>query len=422
MTVADKKIRSSLGFLWLRILAGSLTFLLSVGIGFVVVSRLFEALPLSDALYWLIISAFLGWTVFRKSSQRLAVGLSAITALPCLVLWLGLDQRYEEASAQPPSIPDNAIAKFTVAPNLNIDGEDILLPTGRIGIPDIDLSTCAAQCNNKQSCVAFSFDRWRQVCYLKNKVVTPLLDPPSLTAVKNGTIPNKSKAPFKIETLFNRRFLGKPNRHTRASDYLACMAACKDDENCVAFSFLKDVGTTDNCQIFENPEQGHIADPSIDSGYKFQIPNMAALPPLAAKPAPPPPAAPKDASPPVATQAAPKEAAQAAREEAARRQAELAPATPPKEATPPLAPPILATPRKEVPPALAPPTRPTAPKGAPPPVAPRRLRPRERHPRQPRRLRPPLRYRNFLGRRQPHRGPTFCRTTSSKTVAQLEKQ
>jgi hypothetical protein len=269
MTEAKKKNRYSRGPLWLRILAGSLTFLLGVVISFVVVSQLFAS-PLSEAT------------------------------------------------------PDNAIAQFTVAPNLNIVGQDILSPTGRIGIPNIDLSTCAAQCNNNQSCVAFSFDRWKKVCYLKNKVVAPLLDPPSLTAVKNGTIPNKSKAPFKIETLPNHRFPGKPNRHTRASDYLACMAACKDDENCVAFSFLKDVGTTDNCQIFENPEQGHVADPSIDSGYKYQIRNTAALPPLA------PPAAPKGAPPPVATQAAPKEAPpslapQAAREEA---QAELAPATP----------------------------------------------------------------------------------------------
>jgi hypothetical protein len=79
MTEAKKKIRYSREPLWLRILAGSLIFLLGVVISFVVVSQLFAS-PLSDAT------------------------------------------------------PDNAIAKFTVAPNLNIDGQDILSPTGRIGI------------------------------------------------------------------------------------------------------------------------------------------------------------------------------------------------------------------------------------------------------------------------------------------------
>ena len=290
MTKAGRKIKCGPGPLRLRIPAGSLTFLLSVVIGFVVVSQLFAS-PLSDAT------------------------------------------------------PDNAIAKFTVAPNLKIDGQDILSPTGRIGVPNIDLSTCAAQCDNNQSCVAFSFDRWRQVCYLKNKVVAPLLDPASLTAVKNGTIPNKSNAPFKITLLPDRQFLGQPNRHTRVSNFVACWAACKDDENCVAFSFLKDVRTTDNCQIFENPEQGYVVDPSIVSGYKYQIPNMAALPPLAQQqraPPPPlvpptPPTAPKEASPPLATQAG--------REEAAGRQAE-ARATPPKEVPPALAPATPVTPPK----------------------------------------------------------------------------
>jgi PAN domain len=256
MTEAKKKIRYSRGPLWLRILVVSLAFLLS---------------------------AFPGWIVFRKSSQRLTVCLSAIAAL-LLVLWLGLEQRYEQASAQPPSTTDNPIDQFTVGANLQIYGNDIPSPSGKIGITNIDLNECAAQCNSKEPCVAFSFDRWTKVCYLKNKVVAPLLDPPSLTAVKKGAIPNKSNEPFEIQPLYNRRFSGQPSRHARVSNFPACTSACRDDENCVAFSFLKDAGTADNCQIFRDPNQGHIADPSTDSGYKSQIPSVAAQAELKAAP------------------------------------------------------------------------------------------------------------------------------------------
>jgi hypothetical protein len=79
----------------------------------------------------------------------LTVSLSAIAAL-LLVLWLGLEQRYEQASAQPPSTPDNPIAQFTVGANLQIYGNDIPSPNGKIGITNIDLNECAAQCNSKE--------------------------------------------------------------------------------------------------------------------------------------------------------------------------------------------------------------------------------------------------------------------------------
>jgi hypothetical protein len=94
MTEANRrsswKIALSFGPLWLRILAGILTFVLSVSIGLAMISGLwFEALLLLVALFGCtVLSAFLGWIVFRKSSTRVAAGLSAVTALLCLGLWL----------------------------------------------------------------------------------------------------------------------------------------------------------------------------------------------------------------------------------------------------------------------------------------------------------------------------------------------
>ncbi len=180
-----------------------------------------------------------------------------------------LPAQTQKTTPPPPKIPG-----FTVAVNLDIYGQDIPSPSGKIGITNIDLNTCAAQCNSKNSCVAFSFDRWKNVCYLKNKVVTPLLEPPSLTAVKNGTIPNMlEQRPFDTDTISlpNRRLTGQFSGSVRVSDSSACIAACKSDQSCVAFSFLTAAGTTDNCQIFQNPE-GYVAEPRTVSGYMRQTP------------------------------------------------------------------------------------------------------------------------------------------------------
>ena len=68
--------------------------------------------------------------------------------------------------------PTNSLNKFTQKDNRDIFGNDILLTEGRPGIPGITLNECALACDKRKSCVAFSFDKWKAWCFLKNKIST----------------------------------------------------------------------------------------------------------------------------------------------------------------------------------------------------------------------------------------------------------
>lgn len=177
---------------------------------------------------------------------------------------------------QPPAgLPVESIAKFTTTVNRDIDGQDILQPDGRAFIPDLDLYRCAAQCDRNTLCVAFSFDRWKNACYLKNKIVTPQLDARSVSAVKKPLkLPDISAAPPLIETARNYRFRGQPSSRKRVSDFQACRTACADDSHCIAFSYLKAGGRPENCEMFSTSVsvEKYVADDSADSGFKHQSP------------------------------------------------------------------------------------------------------------------------------------------------------
>jgi hypothetical protein len=182
------------------------------------------------------------------------------------------------ASSTPPTPPTPAVKppeepidKFTVSVNRDIYGQDIVQPDGRVFIPDLNINACAAQCEHNKLCEAFSFDRWTNRCYLKNKIANPLLDARSISAVKKPSkLPEISTAPSVIDRTPNYRFHGKPSARKKASNFQECKAICEGDRNCVAVSFLKTAGGSENCEIFNAAEQKYVADDSADSGFKRQ--------------------------------------------------------------------------------------------------------------------------------------------------------
>ncbi len=183
--------------------------------------------------------------------------------------------RHQRHHRPPPPPP-----KYTIQQNLDLYGEDIVLPDGQVGIAAPNIEACTARCDSNKSCVALSFDRWRGQCYLKNKIVAPLLDPRSVVGLKEGfELPAMSKAPIEMEVVRNHRFSGQPSMSKSVSDFQACRDACTSYVNCIAFSFLKAAGTADNCQFFRGSEKEYVDDASADSGYKHQSAQAAPLPP-----------------------------------------------------------------------------------------------------------------------------------------------
>ncbi len=142
---------------------------------------------------------------------------------------------------------------------------------GKIGIPGIELSACAARCQDMAECKAFSFDRWHGWCFLKSKISASLIDPPSILGVKlPAELPNaNNQAQSTIEVVRSRRFHDTPAEPPHVvADFGACRDQCAGSLHCVAFSFIK---LSRMCWIF-GKTVGHYIDELADSGYKRQMP------------------------------------------------------------------------------------------------------------------------------------------------------
>jgi hypothetical protein len=162
---------------------------------------------------------------------------------------------------------------FSVKKNRDIHGRDILFPDGQVFISRVDINACAAQCESNTACVAFSFNRWNEKCFLKHSVAALRIDPSSTVGVKNSTnLPPESNAGRKIERMRNSRCPSVPTSRKIVSNFSACQAICESDSNCIAFNFMRETRGAPNCHILystaaRNPDQ------SMDSGYKYQAPS-----------------------------------------------------------------------------------------------------------------------------------------------------
>jgi PAN domain len=171
-------------------------------------------------------------------------------------------------TANVPSI----LTQFTTKFNRDIFGKDVALIAGKPGIPGSTLESCAHVCYGLPSCKGFTFNRWKNFCYLKGELGDEtFLHPAGIIGVKKPqTIPGASTlVEPTTEYLFNAVFADAPLRETTAVDYRTCSKSCLGDIHCVAFSYLR---AANKCKMF-NRVEGHYRDDAFDSGYKWQQPN-----------------------------------------------------------------------------------------------------------------------------------------------------
>ena len=172
-------------------------------------------------------------------------------------------------TANVPSI----LTQFTTKFNRDIYGKDVALIAGKPGIPGSTLESCAHVCYGLPSCKGFTFNRWKNFCYLKGDLGDEtFLHPAGIIGVKKPlTIPNVSTtAETTSEYLFNAVFTDLPLKETSTPEYQTCRKTCQGDIHCVAFSYLRAAG---KCKMF-NRVEGYYRDDAYDSGYKWQQPNV----------------------------------------------------------------------------------------------------------------------------------------------------
>jgi len=169
------------------------------------------------------------------------------------------------------SLRDAPVLKnFVARNNSDIDGNDIPNSSGRIGIQVENINECALRCTATPSCLALSFDRWKNYCYLKDNVTRSILDVTSTIAVKRPLqLPSALAVQTKIEVIRNRRLRGDLAGRSADASFDACKAKCDEDRRCLGFNFAKQSTATTPCEMF-NFLDGYDPDNTMDGGYKIQ--------------------------------------------------------------------------------------------------------------------------------------------------------
>jgi hypothetical protein len=129
----------------------------------------------------------------------------------------------------------------------------------------VDLVTCESICKDNSECVAFSFDRWNRVCFLKSTISSLRVEPRSTTGVRGDMpIPSDANDPVTMQRYRGKRFPG--NGYSNLTGSLEnCESTCQTSQ-CIAYSFSK---AARRCTLFSEAGE-YFSDNGVDSGVKVQ--------------------------------------------------------------------------------------------------------------------------------------------------------
>ena len=162
-------------------------------------------------------------------------------------------------SAQPSAPPTPAA--YTTYDNLDIESNDVT----KLNIADVQ--NCGSACRQKESCKAYTFDKWNHVCYLKNNVGAFKLNPRSLSGIRaNVSAPPNSTAKIFIEHYHMKAFPGQGYNESKADRPEACELYCMHDKICVAYTFDFNHML---CKMFSSTGE-YFSDNASESGGKRQ--------------------------------------------------------------------------------------------------------------------------------------------------------
>lgn len=148
---------------------------------------------------------------------------------------------------RPPAPPNTR--SFTIYDARDIGGSDY-----KILKDAMSQDSCIEQCKQDNKCVAFSWDRWNDYCFLKHAVPgIARIDPQSMAAVaKTETQPTDSNAPVVFEPFYNAEFRDAPYITTKESSYRDCERKCRDDNRCEVFTYRTEPRS---CSLIRRPYQ-----------------------------------------------------------------------------------------------------------------------------------------------------------------------
>jgi hypothetical protein len=170
-----------------------------------------------------------------------------------------IDAHYAVLTGAPLVKPPDS---YTIYANRDLYGGDI---DGE-RLTSIDLAGCEARCQAHGKCLAYTFNKWKNVCFLKDKIGSVRIEPSATTGVRSDLpAPAKATEPIGIQRCTGRRFPG--TQYSTSTVGLGdCESACLGDERCMAFNFFR---INDRCVLLSEVE-APTADTRADCGLKIQ--------------------------------------------------------------------------------------------------------------------------------------------------------
>lgn len=132
---------------------------------------------------------------------------------------------------------------------------------------DYDQQACIAACRKKESCKAYTYDKWNRVCYLKSAIGDFKLNPRSSSGVREDMrMPKAPAGEITMERYPSKAFPGAGYKSVRSDGPDVCEDNCRADDACVAFTFRLDEGA---CHLFKTTGE-YFSNQLADSGGKRQ--------------------------------------------------------------------------------------------------------------------------------------------------------
>lgn len=183
----------------------------------------------------LCVAGFVGYMIGEPSDRPPIVSSPspAITAAPAPSPLVTPTPVPTPTLASTPTPVQPRPTAFNSYPNSDMRGGDI---SGG-DMPTTDAGGCRAECQRRDSCIAYSFDRRTNHCYLKSGLNLLWVDGWSDTGVRSDQ-PRAGVAQANHFCKFNNSSpTGVGSRYDQFQSLESCEQACRSDESCGAFTF-----------------------------------------------------------------------------------------------------------------------------------------------------------------------------------------
>jgi hypothetical protein len=170
------------------------------------------------------------------------------------------------------SLPESSVTfpetSATTTSSWNVKYHNRDLPGGDLSrSKKATLDDCVSACQDNSACMAYTFDRWNNYCFLKSQVGELTINPRSVSGVRSDPPPRENTiAPIRMERYRGKIFPGEGDRSFLAKSVEGCEQPCKQDNSCVAYTFTR---ATKQCRLFSSTGE-YFPDRSHDSGTKIQ--------------------------------------------------------------------------------------------------------------------------------------------------------